>query len=181
MIERSCGRLRTLTHRLLAGDRVRRLEETDDVLHGAVIRLREALGQIPPATLDEYLRLAAFHIRRELFRLGRHYYGANGWGANVVCRPDEFQDHDGVIQGLLATDPSPSQQAAKCEEWEQLHAQIEALPQEQRDVVDLVWLHGLSHDEAAVSLGVSERTIRRRWVRARLTLHHALAALGVET
>jgi RNA polymerase sigma-70 factor (ECF subfamily) len=51
---------------------------------------------------------------------------------------------------------------------------VEALPEGERAVFDLLWYQGLTQAEAAVVLNVSEPTIRRRWRSARLHLHEAL-------
>ncbi len=50
----------------------------------------------------------------------------------------------------------------------------ERLPAEEREVFDLLWYQELSQAEAAALLGVSERTIKRRWQSARIMLHDAL-------
>ena len=39
---------------------------------------------------------------------------------------------------------------------------------------DLLWYQGMSQAEAAASLGVSERTVNRRWLSARLHLCDAV-------
>ena len=174
LIGRSCDQLRRLTQRILAGDRIHQFEDTDDVLDGAVIRLREALRECCPETVADYYRLASVQIRRELIRLARHYYCSVGWGTLQRLNGFATQNHNDFMGGVIANDTSPSRQAARNEEWEQLHLQIAALPDDLRQVGDLVWLHGLTNQQASQALGVSERTIRRRWLRARLQLQHSL-------
>jgi RNA polymerase sigma-70 factor (ECF subfamily) len=56
-------------------------------------------------------------------------------------------------------------------------AAIEGLPEEEREVFDLVGIHGLTHGEAAGVVGVSEKTVQRRLNRARLLLAERLADL----
>jgi RNA polymerase sigma factor (sigma-70 family) len=58
--------------------------------------------------------------------------------------------------------------------WTEFHEQVERLPEEEREVFSLLWYKGLSQAEAAEVLGVSDRTIKRRWQSARLHLHEAL-------
>jgi DNA-directed RNA polymerase specialized sigma24 family protein len=41
-------------------------------------------------------------------------------------------------------------------------------------MVNLLYYHGMSQIEAAAVLGVSDKTVRRRWQRARLALADAL-------
>ena len=46
-------------------------------------------------------------------------------------------------------------------------AQIESMAEADRELFDLLWYHGLSQAEAGNLLGVSERTINKRWIAAR--------------
>src|SRR5262249_19108953 len=54
---------------------------------------------------------------------------------------------------------------------------IEGLPEDEREVFDLVRIQGLSHGEAAAVVGVSEKTVQRHLNRARLLLAEQLADL----
>ncbi len=47
---------------------------------------------------------------------------------------------------------------------------IDALPQDEREALDLVRIHGMTHAEAAEILGVSTKTVQRRLNRAHLML-----------
>src|SRR5262249_56458704 len=64
-----------------------------------------------------------------------------------------------------------SQEPSRLAAWGEFHEQIAALPDEEREAFDLLWYQGLSQAEAAELLGVSERTVKRRWQAARLKLH----------
>src|SRR5262249_22666202 len=76
LIGHACARLRRLTRPMLRGSRrLRGYEETDDVLHNAVLRLLPPLQAPPPATAADFFRLAAQQVRRELLDLSRHYFG----------------------------------------------------------------------------------------------------------
>jgi RNA polymerase sigma-70 factor (ECF subfamily) len=54
---------------------------------------------------------------------------------------------------------------------------IEALPEEEREVFDLVGIQGSTHAEATTVVGVSEKSLQRRLSRARLLLAERLADL----
>ena len=54
---------------------------------------------------------------------------------------------------------------------------IEGLPEEDREVFELVRIQGLTHAEAAAVVGVSVKTVQRRLNRARLLLAEELADL----
>src|SRR6516225_7838467 len=45
-----------------------------------------------------------------------------------------------------------------------------ALPDKEREVVDLLYFHGISQSDTAAILGVTERSVRRYWTAARLKL-----------
>jgi RNA polymerase sigma factor (sigma-70 family) len=47
---------------------------------------------------------------------------------------------------------------------------IEGLPEGEREVLDLVRIHGMTHAEAAELLGISIKTVQRRLQRALLLL-----------
>jgi RNA polymerase sigma-70 factor (ECF subfamily) len=147
---------------------VARWEQSDDVLQNALIRLDRSLRSITPETATDFFRLAAAQIRRELIDLARHYYGPSGPAAN-----QETRDGTGAAAESSApadTTHEPGQLAA----WTEFHARIEALPASERELFDLLWYQGLTQAEAAAALGVSERTVNKRWVAARLCLRDAL-------
>jgi RNA polymerase sigma-70 factor (ECF subfamily) len=54
---------------------------------------------------------------------------------------------------------------------------IEGLPDDEREVFDLVGLQGMTYAETAAVVGVSEKTVQRRLNRARLLLAERLADL----
>ena len=170
----ACDRLRNLARKMLKGyPNVRRWEQTDDVLQNAALRLHRTLQQLPVGTARDFFRLAALHIRRELLDLARHYYGPQGQGAHHTS-----WDPDGSATAQDDSGPAApadlSQEPSRLAAWGEFHEQIGALPDEEREAFDLLWYQGLSQAEAAELLHVSERTVKRRWLSARLALREAL-------
>jgi RNA polymerase sigma-70 factor (ECF subfamily) len=164
-------RLTRLTRNMLRGfSRVKRWEQTDDVVQNALLRLYRALADVRPADAVEFYRLAALNIRRELLDLAKHYYGRQGLGANHASldRTEQSQAGPAVDRAVPADDPG------SLAAWTAFHAQVERLPDEEKAVFDLLWYQELSQAEAAELLKVSERTIKRRWASARLRLHEVL-------
>lgn len=174
LITHACERLRVLTRNLSRGDRVRLFADTDDVLDGAVITLRTSLQSARPADCTEFLRLAAFHIRRELARLAREYHGPSGWATRRVHSTNGDAWSGTTGEEPASSEPSPCQVAMRNDDIDRLYVAVDSLPEDLRDVVDLLWLHGLQQREAAEILGVTTKTIQRRWVRARTHLHRIL-------
>jgi RNA polymerase sigma-70 factor (ECF subfamily) len=174
LLECASARLTRLTHRMLNRDfhRVQRWEQTDDVLQGALLRLDRALRVVVPPTPRDFFRLAATIIRTELIRLVRHYYGPRGLGRHHWT-PAGPQG----AGGLPESDEEPSDlthEPGRLAAWTELHRQAGALPDSLREVFDLLYYNGLSQAEAARVLGVSERTVKRRWAEARQRLFDAL-------
>ena len=173
LINACCSRLLQLTRKMLRRyPRVKRWEETDDVLQNVTLRLRRTLAQVAPGSVRDFLRLASLNIRRELLDLVKHYYGPRGLGANYKS---DHGTHAATDTAPLHTDPSDvSHEPSRLAQWTDFHDAVDRLPEEAREVFDLLWYQGLSQAEAAAILEVTERTIQRRWQAARLQLFDAL-------
>jgi RNA polymerase sigma factor (sigma-70 family) len=173
LINSACERLTRLTRKMLRSyERVKRWEQTDDVFQNAAMRLYRTLGEVKPATAAEFFRLAALNIRRELLDLAKHYYGPQGPGARHASGGvgQESAGSGPAAGGPADNSGEPSRLAA----WTEFHAQVEGLPEEEREIFELLWYQGLPQAEAAALLGVSGRTVKRRWQSARLLLYEAL-------
>jgi RNA polymerase sigma-70 factor (ECF subfamily) len=132
--------------------------ETTDVTNEAALGMFQVLAEIPPATPKDFFRLAAQRIRwllieraKQVDRAGRELL--EGPTQHTAARPPE-DDAPGAL--------------------ETLYQQIEALPEKERDVVNLLYFHGFDQSETAAILGVTERSVRRYWTAARLKLLQAL-------
>jgi RNA polymerase sigma-70 factor (ECF subfamily) len=156
------GRLEVLAHRMLARcGRLRRLEQTGDVLQNATLRLLRSLRQAPPESMRGFFGLAAMEIRRELIDLARHHFGRGGDRLPIVtCRSDVAE---------------PADDDRDIDLWGDLHEAVEALPARERELVSLAFYHGLSKGEIAELFEVDVRTIRRWWQEACMNLRQRLA------
>ena len=173
LLSGACERLRRLTGSMLRDyRRLKRWEQTDDVLQGALLRLYRALGPVTPQTPREFFRLAALQIRRELIDLARHHYGPQGRGAHHASNSPAADASTASSAPYEAA--GVSHEPGRLAAWSEFHEQVELLPEEEREVFDLLFYQGLSQAEAAALLGVTDRTIKRRWQGARLKLHAAL-------
>jgi RNA polymerase sigma factor (sigma-70 family) len=147
---------------------VHRWEGTDDVMQGASMRLYRSLSEVTPPTPADFYRLASAQIRRELIDLARRFAGPHGIGANY----DSYDPARGPES--TPSEHDESQDPAQLAEWSAFHQQAGALPDQLRSVFDLIYYQGLSQEDAAEALGVSVRTVKRHWQKARLALHDAL-------
>jgi RNA polymerase sigma factor (sigma-70 family) len=169
LIRAAADRLTRLTRTMLRDHpRLRRWEDTDDVFQSGVLRLCNALRGTVPGSVAEFFRLAALVLRRELIDLARQYFGPEGMAAHHASKGPTDESAGANDPGNTTLDPK------KLAAWTEFHEQIGALPDEERDMFDLLWYHGLSQAEAATLLGVSERTVQRRWQAARLKIYEAL-------
>jgi RNA polymerase sigma-70 factor (ECF subfamily) len=173
LLTAACGRLTRLAQKMFQAEgRLRHWEETDDVFQGAMVRLCRALTAVTPTGPREFFRLAALQVRRELIDLARQHYGPTGAAVRKRLRAPAGADGE---SSSPPPDPSDSSlEPTKLAAWGEFHEQIGRLPEDEREVFDLVWYQGLSHAEAAELLGVSTKTIQRRWHAACLALHQAL-------
>jgi RNA polymerase sigma-70 factor (ECF subfamily) len=146
---------------------VRRWEETDDLLQAALLRLHRSLAQVRPESLRHFDNLAATRIRRALIDLARSYHGPEGLGAN---HHTDGNDPGGRLAGIADGGDRPD----TLEDWLTFHETVDRLAEEERQVVDLLWYKGMTHSQAAEALGVSTKTIQRRWASARLMIQDSL-------
>ncbi len=173
LLECAGDRLVRLARKMLKGfPRVRRWEQTDDVLQNAILRLHRALESTAPQSVRSFFNLAAVQIRRELIDLARHYDGPSGMGAHHETQEPADGSHESTSKAVVAAD---TDDPARLSSWTEFHCEVERLPDEDREVFDLLWYQGLTQAEAAEVLGVSQKTINRRWMAARMRLGTALA------
>ena len=173
LIDCACDRLLKLTRTIKHGfHRVNRWEQTEDVFQRATMRLFESLEKVELQDARHFFRLAALQIRRELIDLARHYGGPQGMGANHATQMVKDDGSHRVHAAYDASDQGES--PTEFVQWGEFHQLIETLPENQREVVELLFYHGLPQDEAAEIMGVSTRTVKRYWRDARIALHEKL-------
>jgi RNA polymerase sigma-70 factor (ECF subfamily) len=148
-------------------------EETDDILQNSMMRLWSALEELTPRSPREYFGLAALQIRRELLDLVRHYYGPQGPAVGQGPAPPAADSADSTPQPAGDrgdTTYEPSRLAV----WTEFHAWVAGLPADERELFDLLVYQDLPQAVVGEMLGLSERTLRRRWVELRQRMHQVL-------
>lgn len=170
LIARAVERLRQHASRMLRSwPLVKRSEDTGDVLHGSYLRLDRCLREVKPANVRHFFALATEMIRRELLDLAKKHCRSDAVVARVPHNAPELDGSASECDGPLDT-----------AQWAEFHERVEALPEEEREVFGLLYYERMTQAEAAEVLSVSERTVLRRWHKARLKLREVLAdgALG---
>jgi RNA polymerase sigma-70 factor (ECF subfamily) len=174
LIGRAYTRLRRLAHKMLKGfPRVRSFEDTGDVLHDSLPRLSRALEVVPPASVAEFFRVASRQIRWELLDLVRRYRKQQGPGGNPSpgAASDSSQSTPPAEAGTSTDNPSA------LAVWTEFHEQVEALPEKEREVFELLWYQDMTQAEAAAVLNMAESTVRRHWLAARRRLGTCLEGM----
>jgi RNA polymerase sigma-70 factor (ECF subfamily) len=173
LLNHACDRLRRLTRKMLRGfGRVKRWEQTDDVFQNALVRFWNALRDVRPQSAREFYGLAAVQIRRELIDLARQYYGPAGLGANQAS--NVAGGHSTTTPLAVSDRADTTQEPSRLAMWSEFHERVESLQPEHREVFDLLWYQDLTQVEAGRLLGISEATVKRRWLAARRRLHQML-------
>lgn len=167
LLHKVCGRLERLAHKMLKNfPKVQRWVEAEDVLQNALVRLLRNVHQIEPKSVRQFFALAAEQMRRELIDLSRHFYGPQGLGTNHASH---FSDSN---SSSSASEPADLRnEPSELDTWCSFHENVEKLPVEEREVVNLVFYHGWTQAQVAELFQVNPRTIQRRWQSALLKLH----------
>jgi RNA polymerase sigma factor (sigma-70 family) len=174
LLQLASDRLLHLTRRIKKDfARIARWEETDDIFQQAVLRLYTAMESVELQSATHFLRLAAQQIRRQLIDLSRSYYGPQGAARHHASQAGFGDDNESPGRHAFEA-AEVSQDPQKMQEWSEFHQLIEDLNDDERAVVDLLWYHGMSQEDAAALLEVSLKTVKRRWRSARLSLHDKL-------
>ena len=145
---------------------LRRLEETDDILQKALIRLNKAMETIQPGSVAEFFALASQQIRWVLLDLGQEM-GKLRENESVEFRmySDKFLfDHP-------KDDSSPPESLL---EWEHFHKTIQGLPEIEKSLFDLLYYQGLTQEEASEILNIPMRSLKRYWRNAKVKLYKKL-------
>ena len=165
LLEHASERLSALSRKSLRGfPRLASLVQTDDVLQEALLRLHSSLNKVRPSSLRGFFGLAAIQIRRNLIDLTRHLLGPEGYGTHVRTGPISQENEPIVIEAV--------------DRWICFNDLIDTLPAEEREVVDLQFVHSMTQEEVSELLGISLSTVKRRWISARLKLGTLIQQLG---
>jgi RNA polymerase sigma-70 factor (ECF subfamily) len=167
LIRRAYERLRRLAHKMLQGfPRVRRFEDTGDVLHDSLPRLLRALESVPPTSVVEFFGLASRQMRWELLDLAQRYRRTEGPGGGHAAAPEADGSESTPPEEVSTSTCNPPALAF----WTEFHEAVEGLPEKERQVFELLWYQELTQAEAAAVLQVAESTVRRHWLAARRRL-----------
>jgi len=154
--------LRRIAYRMLQGERVDHTLSGTALVHEAFVRLVDQ-NRVDWQDRAHFFAVAAQACRRILIDHARKHRAKKRGGGRARITIDRLQ----------------LEEARKSEDLLDLHEaleRLEALNERLSQVVEYRYFGGLSESEIAEVLGVSERTVRRDWVKAKGWLHRELTA-----
>src|SRR5262245_45694938 len=166
LLERSAERLHLLCTTLLFQS-YRRLTrppinlEPEEMLGSVVERLLKAMREVRPRNVRQFFGLANRHMRWEL----------NDMARRLDERSEAVELHESAVAA-----PESSGAVISVKTRRMLDA-IERLPDEEREVFELLRIQGMSYSETAKVVEVSESTVHRRLNRGLVLLEEQLADL----
>jgi RNA polymerase sigma factor (TIGR02999 family) len=157
--------LRRIAHRQLAAEAAGHTLNTTALVHEAYLKLKDQT-QAEWVNREQFFALAARVMRRILVDYARKHWAQRrgGPGRRALALDDAEQ------AGLLAVADRATELLALDEALERLTAMDPRLGR----VVECRFFGGLSEEETARALGVSQRTVSRDWSMARGWLHGEL-------
>ena len=159
LLDRSVRRLQLLCGNLLYRE-YRRLTrpplnlQPDEMLSAVVERLLKAMRSARPQTVRQFFALVNQHMRWELNDLARR----------LDHQPAAVEVSEWMVPAL------PSSGSELTPAGRRMLEAIDSLPEEEREVFELVRVQGLSYSQAAGVLGVSAKTVQRRLGRSLILL-----------
>jgi RNA polymerase sigma-70 factor (ECF subfamily) len=159
LLDRSVRRLQVLCRNLLYR-KYRRLTlpplnlQTDEMVSAVVERLLKAMRSLRPLTVRQFFALVNQHMR---------------WELNDLARRLDEQSSAAQLREELVPAPASSESMLSPNGRRMLDA-IDNLPEEEREVFDLVRIQGMAQTEVAEILGVSPKTVQRRLNRSLMLL-----------
>ena len=132
-----------------------------ELVHEAYVKLSMG-GAAAAVDRSHFLAIAARAMRQVLVDEARHHKAAKrggGWKRATLSGAHWVTDFD--VEEMLT-----------------LNDALDELDARQRQVVECRFFGGMEEREIAEALGVTERTVRRDWVKARAWLYRALAERG---
>jgi RNA polymerase sigma factor (TIGR02999 family) len=154
--------LRQMAHRHLARERGDHSLATTDLVHEAYLRLVDQ-RRVDWADRAHFFGVAAQAMRRILVDHARRHQAAKRGGKRErVTLDEELAVADQRADVLVALDEALTR--------------LSAVDERLAKVVELRFFGGLTETETAEVLGVTDRTVRRDWVKAKGWLHQTMEA-----
>ena len=158
LLERYQGQVYSVAFRMLGDSHL-----AEDVAQETFLRAYRGLARFRGGSLKAWLLRIASNACHDLFRSRR--------GQRDLSL-DSLMEETGAT--WPSPDPSPEEEAMRGELGQEIQRGLLRLPHDQRVVLVMVDVEGMSYEEAAEALGISSGTLRSRLSRARAKLRDHL-------
>ena len=138
--------------------------QTEEMLSAVVERLMKAMREVRPGTVRQFFALANQHMR---------------WELNDLARRLDEESRAIELRESAVSAPEESSASQLSPNMRRIMDSIESLPEEEREVFNLVRIQGMTQTEAATVLEVSAKTVQRRLNRGLMLLSNRLGDLQV--
>jgi RNA polymerase sigma factor (TIGR02999 family) len=156
--------LRRIAHRQLAGEREGHTAGTTGLVHEAYLRLA-AQEHADWKDRGHFFAAAATAMRRVLVDYARQHRAAKRGGALSQV---PLEDAMAIVE----------ERATALLDLDEALERLAALDNRLSRVVECRFFGGLNEEETAEALGVTSRTVRRDWIKARGWLHQELTGVA---
>jgi RNA polymerase sigma-70 factor (ECF subfamily) len=165
----------TLLARVQIGRLLQGKVDASDVVQDAFLGAHRDFEQFAGRDERSFLAWLRQVLASVLANLVRHYVGTQARDVRLEQRlTAELDESSAALGGALAVvDGSPLSHAERCEQSTRLAEALERLPEEDREVLVLRHLEGLSFPEVARRLGATVDSVKKRWPRALVRLRQA--------
>jgi RNA polymerase sigma-70 factor (ECF subfamily) len=177
------GRLLELYRRYLAllarvqiGQRLQGKVDASDLVQETFLEAHQNFDRFQGASEAQLVRWLRQILAAKLADLLRRYLGTRGRDVRLEREIADAFDHSSAVldRGLVAPQPSPSQQAVRREQAVLLADALGELPDDYREVIVLRHLEGLTFPQVARQMGRSQDSVEKLWMRALMRLRQLL-------
>ena len=154
--------LRRVAHRQLRGEAVGHTLGTTALVHEVYLRLASR-DNAPALDRHHFLALAARAMRHVLVDCARRYRSVRRGGGHAPLALDD---------SIVAADA----RAEVMLELDEALCRLAGVEPRLAQLVECRYFAGLTEEETAAVIGVTTRTLRRDWIRAKAWLYHAMEA-----
>jgi RNA polymerase sigma-70 factor (ECF subfamily) len=177
------GRLLELYRRYLAllarvqiGQRLQGKVDASDLVQETFLEAHRNFTRFQGASEAQLVRWLRQILAAKLADLLRRYLGTRGRDVLLEREIEDAFDRSSVVldRGLVAPQPSPSQQAVRREQAVLLADALGELPDDYREVIVLRNLEGLTFPQVARRMGRSQDSVEKLWMRALMRLRQLL-------
>jgi RNA polymerase sigma-70 factor (ECF subfamily) len=161
-----------LLARMQIGRRLQGKVDASDAVQDAFLGAHRDFGRFQGESEREFVAWLRQVLASVLANLVRHYHGTKGRDLRLEQQLAAELEHSSAALDLplVRSHSSPSRQAEKREQGVLLATALERLPRDDRELLVLRHLEGLSFPEVARRLGRTLDSVKKRWPRALVRL-----------